>query len=623
MVGVFEPGAVFALLDDCEASAAGPTSRLYTNHIRTHTCLDPRLLEVTWSAVEADQGQGLHAVLLADYEWGAALLQAGHERWTPKDLGRSPSLSVLMFRELQFLSAAQVDRALGAAEGCPEPSPAGITGFHPEPEWPAFEAALARIQRHLRAGDTYQVNHTLRLEGRTFGSPLALYRRLRAAQPVRYGAFAALEEGRHVLSLSPELFVAFDGTRLLARPMKGTAPRSGNVAEDARRAEALGQDRKNRAENVMIVDLLRNDLGRVAAPGSVQVRSLFAVEAHPTLFQMTSTLEATPRPGTSFPDLLRALFPCGSITGAPKHRTMQLIADLERSPRGLYCGAIGWVDAPSGGALGACCLSVAIRTLELEGSDPQTVRLGVGAGIVLDSEARSEFAEVCAKARFLTDLDPGFQLLETLLVQPGQGIRHLDAHLARLARSTEELGFACEPEALRQDLAERVRQLPSQGEARLRLTLSKQGQVDLQVSSLEALPQAGSAQDPLWLALAPEPLCQAPLLAGHKTTWRPQYDPALRQAQAMGCFDLIFLNAAGELVEGARSSLFLRLGGRWCTPPLASGALPGIFRQHLLDDPAWDATERTLRREHLQQAEAIVVCNALRGALWGRFESSW
>ena len=619
MVGVFEPGAVFALLDDCEASAAGPTSRLYTNHIRTHTCLDPRLLEVTWSAVEADQGQGLHAVLLADYEWGAALLQAGHERWTPKDLGRSPSLSVLMFRELQFLSAAQVDRALGAAEGCPEPSPAGITGFHPEPEWPAFEAALARIQRHLRAGDTYQVNHTLRLEGRTFGSPLALYRRLRAAQPVRYGAFVALEDGRHVLSLSPELFVAYDGARLLARPMKGTAPRSGSPA-DADIAQALGRDRKNRAENVMIVDLLRNDLGRMAVPGSVRVRSLFDVEVHPTLFQMTSTLEATPRPGTTSPDLLRALFPCGSITGAPKYRTMQLISGLENRPRGLYCGAIGWVDAPLAGALGACCLSVAIRTLELEETK---ARLGVGAGIVLDSEARSEFAEVCAKARFLTDLDPGFQLLETLLVQPGRGIRHLDAHLARLARSAGELGFAYDPEVLRQGLAERVHQLFPLGEARLRLALSKQGQVDLQVRPLEALPQAGSAQDPVLLALAPEPLCKDPLLAGHKTTWRPQYDPALRQAQAMGCFDLIFLNPAGELVEGARSSLFLRLGGRWCTPPLASGALPGIFRQHLLDDPAWNATERKLRLEDLQQAEAIVVCNALRGALWGRFESSW
>jgi len=619
MVGAFEPGAVFALLDDCEASAARSTSRLYTNHVRTHTCVDPRLLEATWSAVEADQGQGLHAVLLVDYEWGSALLQAGHERWTPKDLGRSPSLSVLMFRELQHLSAAQVDRALGAAEGCPEPSPAGITGFHPEAEWPAFEAALARIQRHLRAGDTYQVNHTLRLEGRTFGSPLALYRRLRAAQPVRYGAFVALEDGRHVLSLSPELFVSFDGARLLARPMKGTAPRSGSPA-DADIALALGRDRKNRAENVMIVDLLRNDLGRVAMPGSVRVWSLFDVEVHPTLFQMTSTLEATPRPGTTFPDLLRALFPCGSITGAPKHRTMQLIAGLEHSPRGLYCGAIGWVDAPLAGALGACCLSVAIRTLELEGTK---ARLGVGAGIVLDSEARSEFAEVCAKARFLTDLDLGFQLLETLLVQPGRGIRHLDAHLARLARSAGELGFAYDPEVLRQGLAERVHQLPPLGEARLRLTLSKQGQVELQVRPLEALPQTGSAQDPVLLALAPEPLCQDPFLAGHKTTWRPKYDPALRQAQAMGCFDLIFLNAAGELVEGARSSLFLRLGGRWCTPPLASGALPGIFRQHLLDDPAWNATERRLWLEDLQQAEAIVVCNALRGALWGRFESSW
>jgi para-aminobenzoate synthetase/4-amino-4-deoxychorismate lyase len=405
--------------------------------------------------------------------------------------------------------------------------------------------------------------------------------------------------------------------------MKGTAARTGDAAGDERIARTLATDRKTRAENVMIVDLLRNDLGRIAAPGSVRVRSLFDVETYPTVFQLTSTIEARPRQGVGFGDVLRALFPCGSVTGAPKHRTMEIIAGLERSPRDLYCGGIGWVDVPAPGAsLGSFCLSVAIRTLILEGATAadglRPARLGVGAGIVLDSVASKEFEEVTAKARFLADLDPGFALVETMLARPGTGVRHLDSHLARLAASARELGFPFDPHAMQTLVCNRAAGLLPGVESRLRLTLSKAGQVELSVAPLDPLPGGPPVHEQVAVGVHGGPCQTYGFLSGHKTTWRPQYDPALRVALAQGWFDVLFLDAASRLVEGARSNVFLKLDGRWFTPPLASGALPGILRQQLLSDPTWAASERVLSGEDLRRAEQVVVCNALRGALSAR-----
>ena len=609
---------IFALLDDCQSGEAAPTSRLYLDHARTHRCEDPAQLEAVWERVEADQRAGLHAVLLADYEWGARMLEAGHGRWSPEALGgRIPALQVLLFRSLQRLSQAGVEAWLAAAEGQAKPPPAGIAGLSSRVERGRFDADFARIQERLRAGDTYQVNYTLGLDFEAYGDPLALYRRLRVRQPVAYGALLALGEGRHLLSLSPELFVRHGGEgedrRLLAQPMKGTAARGGGLLA----APTMAADRKTRAENVMIVDLLRNDLGRVAEAGSVTVPALFTEEALPTLAQLTSTVVARPRADLRFPELLRALFPCGSVTGAPKHRTMELIADLEQAPRGPYCGALGWVDAPGAAPLGSFCLSVTIRTLDLTlqpGPTPvRRGRLGVGAGIVLGSEAAAEYEEVMLKAAFLTAMDPGFALLETLLRDPAGEIPHLDLHLARITASAAALGFACDPAALRADLLEAAATLPLGAPGALRLTLVKAGRRAVTARPLD--PPWGNEGSAVTVGVAPEPLVVDPVLARHKTTWRPQYDAALAEARERGWFDLLFLNATGELVEGARSSVFLQCGGRWLTPPLALGALPGIQRGLLLADPAWNAREAVLTLQDLREAEALVVCNALRGPL--------
>ena len=616
----------FALLDDRDATRSRPTSRLYRGFEREHRCIDPAGIDAMWAWVESDQHAGLHAVLLADYEWGAKLLQAGHLRLGGDDIS---SLRVLMFRELTRLSEAEVSEWLaqpGLADSGeafePRSPAAGVMNLVPSADRHEFTQAIARIHEAIAAGETYQVNYTYRLHAQAYGSPLALYRLLRARQPVSYGALIALpgaggamEATTHVLSCSPELFLRHDSGLLTARPMKGTASRVAGPEGDSETARHLSIDIKNRAENVMIVDLLRNDLGRIAQMGSVQVPELFAIEPYSTVFQMTSSVQARLKPDLGFAEVLRATFPCGSITGAPKHRTMQWIADLESTPRGLYCGAIGWIDAPQGPArCGDFCLSVAIRTLtlgpEVQGLRP--ARLGIGAGIVADSRADDEFDECRLKARFLTGLDPGFELFETVLATPAGELPHLQRHLDRMARSAALLGFAFDAEAARAVLLEGAA-LSSGAPRRLRLALAHNGRLRLTQAPLQAL-QPGEVK----LLIAPQRLPDDNPLAQHKTTLRRHYDAGVRAAELAGAFDSLFFSRSGWLVEGARSSVFVRLDGRWWTPPVADGALPGVMRGMLLEDPAWSARERRLDLADLQRADGIVVCNALRGVLPAR-----
>ena len=608
----------FALLDDRAATRARPSSRLYEGFEREHRCVAPATLDALWAQVDADLRAGLHAVLLADYEWGTKLLKAGVR---PGD--DASALRVLMFRTLKRLSRDEVDAWLAERDPSGADEPTGVMDLQPSVDRAEFTRAIGAIHEAIRAGETYQVNYTYRMNGAAFGAPIALYRRLRTRQPVDYGAFIMLPDENeneddaaaaitHVLSLSPELFLRHEAGRLTARPMKGTAARVAAPESDSESARLLGIDIKNRAENLMIVDLLRNDLGRLAQTGSVRVPALFAIEPYATVFQMTSTVQAQIRPEVGMPELLRAVFPCGSITGAPKHHTMELIKGLESTPRGLYCGAIGWLDAPRGDArIGDFCLSVAIRTLTLgaaaEGLRP--LRIGVGAGIVSDSRADDEFDECRLKARFLTGLDPGFELFETMLWMPGQGVRHLECHLARLEHSAQRLGFELDRAALRAtlDAFERAASVVT----RLRLALAHDGQLSLTHAPLAPLPSG-----PVRLLVGDDDtLPEADPLAAHKTTRRQHYDAGVRAAESAGAFDILFFNRAGRLVEGGRSNVFVRLDGRWWTPPVSDGALPGVMRGVLLADPAWDARERSLTRTDLAHAEGLVVCNALRGAL--------
>ncbi len=599
----------YALLDDASASEA--RSRLYTGHVDTLTCIDAAQLPALLEKLRQALAQGRHALALFDYELGAQLHGIAAR---PGEDSDAPLARVLLFDDCRHLQVHEAEAWLAQQTG-PEERQAGIAGLQASNDRARFDDAIARIHAWLEAGDTYQVNYTWRLHFDAYGTPAALYRRLRAIQPVPYGALVQLPDGGAVLSFSPELFVRNDGGELTARPMKGTAPAAGDDTQDQARAQALAADEKNRAENLMIVDLLRNDLGRIARPGTVRVPRLFEVSRYGQVLQMTSTVQARLRDDVTLAQLLQALFPCGSITGAPKHRTMQIIRELEPDARALYTGALGWFDAPARDAqegIGDFCLSVPIRTLLLQPMQHGVRRgvMGVGAGIVHDSDAEAEFRECQLKARFLTGLRQDFELLETMRAD-STGCAHLERHLQRLQASAAYFGFIWDEVQLRARLQQACAQLPA-GEYRLRLALRQEGGIDIRTAPLAPLAQ------PVRLLLAPHPVQADDLFLRHKTSVRQRYDDAWREAEAQGAFDMLFHNEAGELTEGARSNLFLRLGGRWLTPPVAAGLLPGVMRAVLLEDPAWQASEARLTLADLHKAEAIVVCNALRGPLHAR-----
>ncbi|WP_175671052.1 chorismate-binding protein [Burkholderia ambifaria] len=627
--------ASFALLDDCDSTAVARSSRLYSGFVRERVCTDPARLDEVDAAVAQDLRDGLHAVVVGDYEFGRNL-----ERAQP---GHAP-LRFLLYARCERLSRDEVDTWLAQQDGGGAPSIAGVAHVAKSVSRDAFDAAIAAVHEALRAGDSYQINYTYRLNFDMFGTPPALYRRLRARQPVRYGALIALPCGAWVVSCSPELFVEKYGDVLRARPMKGTAPRSADPREDAAAAAFLANDPKNRAENVMIVDLLRNDVSRIARTGTVKVPALFSVEPYASVWQMTSTVEAGWRDGTTFAQMLRALFPCGSITGAPKHKTMELIDAIESTPRGLYTGAIGWLDAPkedesTGDAApdgragcGDFCLSVAIRTLTLEAVGIDAVAtvdtreaaarragrrrgtMGVGAGIVLDSVAADEYAECELKARFLTDADPGFQLFETTAATRADGIRYIERHLARLQGSADAFGFRLDADALRREVEARCAALDGDNPYRMKLALAKDGTLDITAAPLKRLP-VGPVRVMLASAHGFAPTRTDDALLLHKTTRRAEYDRAWQAAEALGGFDMLFVNERGEVTEGGRSNLFVKLDGQWVTPPLASGVLPGVMRGVLLDDRAFGAVERIVTRDDLARAQALLLTNALRGAL--------
>ncbi len=605
------PTDCFALLDDSHADgdaiATAKRSRLYSGHAGTLACRRADQLPMLLDEMQQALRQGQFAVGLFAYELGAEM-----HGIAPHAIDR-PLAEILLFERCDKLSAEQVAAWLDAAS--PQ-SHAGIVNVHADTDRAAFDAAMARIHAYIEAGDTYQVNYTYRLRFDAYGTLPALYRRLRARQPVPYGALIGLPGGDAVLSLSPELFVRHEvrngGGRLTVRPMKGTAAASDNLQQDALSAHALASDPKNRAENLMIVDLLRNDLGRVAVTGSVEVEKLFDVQRFSSVLQMTSTVRAQLRDDATLNDIFAALYPCGSITGAPKHRTMQIIRELETNPRGIYTGAIGWFDPPAHErTLGDFCLSVPIRTLQLQAPDSDGMRhgeMGVGAGIVHDSVAAQEYEECLLKARFLTGMEAGFALFETMHATRG-GCRYLERHLQRLQRSATYFGFAFDEAAIRSTVNDAIKTFGDGIDYRVRLTLQQNGTVELQTAALARLSL------PVRILLAKQATDAGDVFLHHKTTNRAGYDAAWRDAEKSGAFDKLFCNTRGELTEGGRSSVFVKLDGNWYTPPLDAGVLPGVMRAVLLDDPAWNAREKRLTIADLQSAEEVIVCNALRGVL--------
>ncbi len=460
-----------------------------------------------------------------------------------------------------------------------------------------YRKAIDRIRRYIEAGDLYQANFTMKIRQAWSGDASALFKRIMANQPVPYGAFINTGEAL-LLSASPELFFQRNGKEILVRPMKGTARRGMDLKEDAERAAELASDDKNRAENIMIVDLLRSDLGRFCITGSVQARDLFAVARYPDLLQMTSTVCGILPAGTGYYEIFRSLFPCGSITGAPKIRTMQVIRELEEDAREIACGAIGFF-APDQRAT----FSVAIRTMMLR-SD--TIEMRVGSGVTYDSDADSEYDECLLKSRFLFRKAALFEIIETILWETDFVL--LDLHLQRMADSAEYFNFQFDTAEAKERLYQLAAGFTNGCCQRIRMLLSRSGAI-----SMTSTPIA-TGRTPASILIAGERTHSTDVFLRHKTTQRPLYDRAYADAQRRGFDDVVFMNERDEVTECAIHNLMVERDGVLVTPAVSCGLLPGVFRQHLMESRP-EICEGILTLEDVLAADKIFIFNSVRGLI--------
>lgn len=576
----------FVLLDDARD---GGVARLYRDPVRIIRADTVDAVGDALAQIRAGIAQGYEAAGYLTYEAGAALV-AGAPAAPPTQTGQNGQTGPLLWFGLFDGHAALTSAAVEAQ--LPDPAGSWIGRVEPAITRADYDAMLARVLDLIRAGDIYQANLTFAAEARFAGNPLGLYARLRRHARAGHGALVATGEAT-LLSLSPELFFTLAGTDLTCRPMKGTARRGATAEVDRARAAGLASDEKQCAENLMIVDLMRNDLSRVAVAGSVMTPTLFAVETYPTIHQMTSTVTATLAPDKDAVDVVAALFPCGSITGAPKRRAMEVIAEVEGRARGVYTGAIGRIDA-SGASF-----NVAIRTLVMR---PDGVAaIGLGSGIVADSRADDEWAECLAKAGFVEGGTRQPDLIETMAFDPEAGLLRLEAHLARMKASATALGFAFDRHAARNELQAATFRL--RDARRIRLLLAPSGAIAIEVGHMPPAP-AG----PLSVAIVPLPVASDDIRLRHKSSDRGFYDAARRTANAA---EVVF-ESDGVLTEGSFTSLFAqRNDGMLVTPPLARGLLPGILRQELIDSGR--AVEGDVTRADL--ARGFFVGNAVRGLM--------
>ena len=529
------------------------------------------------SAVERAVEQGLHAAGFVCYEAAAGLDSA----FTTRPAGALPLVYFGLFAERTRVDTPNV--GLGTYE---------LDKWRPSVSREAYEAAIEHIHAYIAAGDTYQVNYTLRLHSRFQGDPQALFRDMGQGQESALCAYFDL--GRHVLiSASPELFFRLRGGCCTVRPMKGTRSRGRWLEEDQRLADELRHSAKDRAENLMVTDMLRNDLGRISQVGSVAVPALWSVERYPTVWQLTSTVESQLKAGVALPDLFAALFPCGSVTGAPKVRTMEIIAELERAPRGIYTGCMGYVSPGP-----EACFNVAIRTAHLDRESTQ-LEFGVGGGIVWASAAAEEYAECVVKAEVLRARPhPSFELLETLLYEDGEYFL-LESHLERLSQSATYWGFCYADDHVRAQLQDAANAM--EGRCRVRLLLARNGEIRVQHQAL-------TPSRRLRVALAAEPVDSTDSLLYHKTTHRATYDQQL--AARPDCDDVVLYNERGELTECCIGNLVLERDGVRYTPPVESGLLAGTFRAELIAQG--QLCERPLPIGELARADALYLINSVR-----------
>jgi len=606
------------LLDTARTDAENRRSFCFVGPRDVLTARTPSGVDDVLAAVDEATAQGAYVAGYLSYEAGYSAVDLDlppQARSESRD--NAPLTWFGVYDRAYVLAPSEVDAGLAVLDGDAAVRDARL-GVGRE----AYEAAIRSVRDHIREGNVYQINYTAPLRFSVDGDPRVLYRRLRARQHVPYGAYLNTGE-QLILSCSPELFFRRTGEQVVTRPMKGTIRRGRTLEEDGALREDLAADPKNRAENLMIVDLLRNDLSVCCRPGSVQVPALYQTESYDTVTQMTSTVEGRLQSGTRASEVMRAMFPCGSVTGAPKRRAMSVIGELEPNPRGVYCGAIGFAGPDD-----TAVFNVAIRTAVLR--DGQGT-MGIGSGIVWDSEASAEYEECRLKARFLTDPLPArgsassadsdsstnrrrrrapttddLRLIETMRFD-GVTVPLLTRHLQRLERSAQYFGFPMDPDRVRRRVKAMIRQHDLETLQKVRLTLDRWGRLDLETTPLERSDDA-----PWRLIWADERVDTSNRFLYHKTTQRDVYERAAAQAAAEEADEAILVNEHGEVTEGARSNLFVQIGDRYWTPPVSSGLLAGVYREHLLDTHP-GAGERVLTPDDLRTADGIFCCNGVRG----------
>ncbi len=585
----------YALLDDSKSSEDLSHNLLFSNPQHEIIARKESELASALEQIEQCKKEGLYICGYLSYEAGYYFIDKTIERKVTGDT--QPLLYFIAFKDVQHPSRDEIEACLNRAELYPE-ADLCLHDLQLNVSKPDYLKAISTIKDHIGAGDTYQINYTLKYKFKLQGTAATLYKALRKNQPVEFGALLNFPESK-IVSLSPELFVKKGGNILTSKPMKGTAKRGENKQEDDDIVSFLKQDSKTLSENVMIVDLIRNDFGRVCKIGSVHVNNLFQVQTFKTLHQMISTVKGTLKKNLSFSDLLHALFPCGSITGAPKIKTMEIINELEKEPRGIYTGAIGYLKPDSN-----FYFNVPIRTITI--TENKQCEMGVGSGIIYESDAEAEYDECLLKADFLTRINQDFHLIESFRLDADKGIFvNLDQHIKRLSQSASSFGFKLDNKNIDKKLS-LIKASLTKGFHKIRLTAFHNGEVKISHSPVEL--NNGSSKI---ITISKEIINSYSIFQYHKTSHRDHYNRAYDKAEKNGFYDVIFFNEKEQLVEASRHNIFLKKNGEYFTPYLDNGALNGIERQIFMQNN--DVKERHLKKEDLFNADEILLTNSVRG----------
>ena len=576
----------FVLFDDMRPEGAG--ARLYDRPLGELSAASIEDVHPAIDRLRAAVAEGKHAAGFIAYDAAYALEP---KLWAFARHGEGPLLWFGLFDGYRELGPDELGAMVGNADGARTSRPA------PRISRDDYLAAAGNVREHLLAGDFYQANLTFGCDVAVLGDPMAAYARLRRRSQAGWAGIVR-HPGGWLLSLSPEQFFAIRGRTIEAKPMKGTAARRADPEMDAAETASLASDPKQRAENMMIVDLLRNDLARVAEPGTVAVPDLFKVETYPTLHQMVSRVTATLREGVGPVSVLETLFPCGSITGAPKLAAIQALRDLEHEPRGAYTGTMGWID-PCGDA----SFNVLIRTLELM-DGAKVARLGLGSGLVVDSVKEEEWAECLLKGEFVAPDQTDFDLIETMRFDPEAGVIDLDRHLDRLRAAADDLQFQFDRHAARNEL--QAATFRRKEPAMVRLLLSPKGSM-----AIELKPMPAAQTRAVEVAVRPLPVDPSDFRLKYKTTGKDVLKQVTRQT---GTFEAVFTDPEGRLTEGSFTNIFVERGDKLVTPPLERGLLPGLLRQRLLDEGK--AEEADLTPDDLK--DGFLIGNMVRGLMKAR-----